>query len=379
MIGGEKMSKKERVLVYPFNIQFSPILRHQELLKDYEIVRLVSPNGWGFVGKDAGCSDKGGNVGINVTGDFEESLEACDTVMFIESLYSLDFLKVIYPKIIKTLDSHKNIICTLDLDPETLNQIEGLCSHRGVTFKYFSNKVLKPEKEYSMEEIKRINTPVVFVLGTVERVNKFEIQLSLRENILKMGYSISQVGTRSYCELLGFHSFPQFMFENTFSESEKIILFNTYIKKIQDEEKPDIIVIGIPGGIMPLNNKHPNKFGITAFEVSQAVTPDVSVCSLIYEDYKNTAFESYFLSCKYKLGFDIDCFNIANSRLDWEDMRETGKISYLSIDTGFIDKKKEDYSQVPTPVFNILNTDDAFKMVCCLIDKLSDYGKTQVI
>jgi peptide maturation system protein (TIGR04066 family) len=124
-----------------------------------------------------------------------------------------------------------------------------------------------------------IDTPVIFVLGTGERTNKFEIQLALRENMMKMGYKASQVGTREYCELLGFHSFPRFMFGNGISEISKIASFNRFIKSLERDECPDVIIIGVPRGIMPFNNRLPNGYGILAYEVSQAVTPDSTVYS----------------------------------------------------------------------------------------------------
>lgn len=129
-----------------------------------------------------------------------------------------------------------------------------------------------------------------------------------------------------------------------------------------------------PGGIIPFNNLFTNRFGILAFEVSQALLPDASILSVLYEDYKSEYFNMIAQSIKYKLGFSIDCFSIANIQFDWLRAQEEKRLIYTTLDTNFIDKKKLMYNDLKTPVYNILNMDDTLKMSCFLHKKLSGYG-----
>jgi peptide maturation system protein (TIGR04066 family) len=372
------MEKKERTLVYPFDMRFSPILRHREFLHDYNIVGLVSPNGWGLNAKDAGRADGGSDTGIFINNDFEALLNSCETVIFTESFNSLDFQKMIRPKINRAVDAGKNITCTIGLENETRGQIAAACEKTRVRFEYFDSA--KDLSEYpginaENRRIYEINTPVIFVLGVVEETHKFTIQLALRENLIKMGYKICQFGSRSYCELLGFRSFPGFMYNRNLSEVDKMLLFNHYVKKIELEEKPDLIVIGIPGGSMRIDNDFINNFGIMAYEVSQAVTPDAAVFGSLYEDYKPEFFEMLSTSTKYKFGFEIDCFNLANIKIDWENSKAEKTMLYVTLDTKFIDEKKQSYNMIKTPVYNILNAADAENMTRYLVDKLAKYAE----
>lgn len=372
---------KEKIIVYPYDEQFSPVLRHKQLLEDYEIAGLVSPMGWGFTGKDAGQADKGSVMGINVSSDFEGRLDQCDAVLFCESRISLDFEKYILKNVIKAVERRKNIIFTMPLTNDAFNTIQNRCDEHGVSFKYYnykSEKVEYQEKGADCHTIHDIDTPVIFVLGNGDRTNKFEIQLALRENIQKMGYKISQVGTREYCELFGFHSFPLFMY-STISEVNKVVLFNRFIKKIEKEETPDVIIIGIPGGIMLFNNNLPNGFGILAYEVCQAVTPDASVFSCHYEDYEKDFFTRMTDTAKKRLGCKVDCFSISNSLVDWQHSNYEKKMIYTSLDTGFVDEKIKKFKKLNIPVFNVLNSGDAGQMADYLINKLSEYGETSCI
>lgn len=373
---------KKKLIVYPYNEHFSSILRHKELLDSYDVVGLISPRGWGLTGKDAGEADGGCHLGMKVSSDFEGSIDLCDAVLFCESRVHLEFETFIMPKVKMAANAGKNIIFTYPLENDMYNMITNECNANQVDFKYYNNS--EQEKECigidrEIEHLYDINTPVIFVLGIGEKTSKFEIQLSLRENIKKMGYQVSQIGSRGYCELLGFHSLPSFMYNNSISETNKIVMFNQYIRNMEKEESPDVIIIGVPGGIMPFNNKLVNRFGILAYEISMAVTPDACVFSTFYEDYKSEYFEKMVQSIQYKLGFKVDCFNMANVMLDWLESNNTSSLAYTSLDSKYIDEKLGNYKELDTPIFNVYNQESGINLTNCLINKLIEYGETECI
>lgn len=375
------MEKNERLLIYPYDMEFTPVLRHRSLLTEYDISCLISPNGWGFTGKDAGIADRGPDIGITVSSDFEKALDLCDTVMIVESYLPFDFEKYIFKKIISAVKSKKNIICSLNLNKEAIEEISSMCNCEGVYFKYYdgNQSFLSEDIVIEDESIEEIDIPVILTVGIDEKTNKFEIQLALRDKIQKSGYKVSQIGTRPYCEMMGFHPFPSFMYGNEISDVNKVLMFNRYIKNIEKTEEPDVIIIGVPGGVMPYNRMITNKFGLLAFEVSQAVIPDVVIASLLYEDCKPEGFDEYTNLFKYKLGFEVDFFNISNMQFDWLKATEEYVKSYISLDYKFIDEKKVKYGNNAIPVFNILNEDDSDTIVKQTIDKLTGYADVQIV
>jgi peptide maturation system protein (TIGR04066 family) len=367
------MNSKEKLLIYPFDIQSSPIVRHANLMDNYELAGIVAPNGWGFSSKDAGYVDGGECIGINVNSSFNELIDTVDTVLFMESYNKLDINKLVYSKIQVAADKGKNIICTLNLEDELFKEINEKCISKGKYLKYFSpSKGLNICSDMcDLESLLEITVPVVFVLGAAERTQKFEIQLSLRENLIEAGYKVSQVGSRHYCEMLGIHSFPDFMYSTCLSETKKIILFNNYIKKIELEEQPDILVIGIPGGLMPFNKEFNNNFGIFAYEISQAILPDIAIFSTLYGDYLPVYFEKIALSIRYKLGFETDFFNLSNNIFDFKGSKMLRSIQYLTVDSELVDVKKQNFKNNKIPVTNILNREDAKTLADNVIKKLT--------
>ena len=372
------MKSKLKTMIYPFDVESAPLVRNNELIGKYNITQAVSPNGWGFNEKDVGYVDGGQDVGITIDSNFDKALENSDSVFFNQSSQKLDFNNVIYPKIIKAAKNSKSIICTIEIEEKLIDEISYICHKNNKSFEYFSNKfdeIITPPNE----EILPISVPVIFVSGVAERTNKFEIQLNLRKYMKEMGYKISQIGTRHYCELMGFHSFPKFMYNKSISESEKVTLFNYYIKTISIMENPDVIIIGIPGGSIPFNNKFTNKFGILSYEISQAVKPDVSILTIPYGNIPQEYFETMSESYKYKFGYSIDCCNIANSSLNIAASQIASSLQYITMDYNFINEKKKIYLDSNMPIYNILDIHDAKNMCEFLIGKLQEYGKNNVV
>lgn len=372
---------KKNLLIYPFSREVSPLVRHSHLISDYHISDIVSPKGWGFNNKNAGFIDKVEDNSLTITDNFENSLTMIDTVLFCN--YPKDFKldDVIYEKIKFAIDQKKNIINLLPMENTINENFKHLANKNKLSYVTYETNKAKIDKDLNIQEesLEEIQTPVIFVLGLGELTNKFDIQLALREGILKMDYKVSQVGTKNYCELMGFHSFPNFMFNKNLLEKEKILLFNRFISRIETEENPDVIVIGIPGGIMPINTTFTNNFGILAFEVSQAIKPDAAILSVFYEDFKEEYFNNLNLSATYKLGFSIDCFHLANVKFDWSSSKLEQKMKYITINPYMIEEKKKKISNVEFPLFQVFNKNDRGKIVDCVINKLAYYGEMQVI
>lgn len=374
------MFNKKKLLVYPFSAEFSSLLRHKDLMVEYELVNLISPSGWGLSGHDAGNADGGGYIGVCVQADFEEGIKSSDTVLFAESSFNLNFDKYIYPKILKSIELNKNIILTLCIDKNIEIEIRKKCEEKELDFQYcrYDNESISEDYGGS-NNILNIDTPVIFVIGMMENINKFEIQLSVGENMTRAGYKISHIGSRAYSNLLGLYSFPQFMFNSNLYESKKIVKFNRFVKEIEAKDKPDAIIIGIPGGIMPINNQFTNNFGILAYEISMAVKPDAAILSLPFSDY---TYKQYDEICRFvngRFGFDITVINLSNIMPEWPKILQGLDFSYSTIDSAYVDSKKLTDSRLKIPIFNIFNKDDCLMLSNHIIDKLAEYGEVNVI
>ncbi|WP_238533500.1 TIGR04066 family peptide maturation system protein [Paenibacillus terrae] len=207
-------------------------------------------------------------------------------------------------------------------------------------------------------------------MGLNERTNKLGLQFAVRQKLEAAGYRISQMTSNGCGELVGAHSFPQFMLESGLTETQKIIMFNRFLKKIEQSEKPDLILVGIPGGVVPYNNTFTNYFGITSFLASRAVVPDGLICCLHYDEYNTQYLEHVqkYLENRFSsslLGYAL-CNNVFDSYSS-----STVNMQYSSVDSRFVEEKKREFSDYPVPIMNLSNDDDIGKMADHILNYFS--------
>ena len=274
------MKNSLKAVIYPINKEYVEILKYKEMMEKYEEIIPVCLSGQGIEHRDAGELVKGKPLGIEIMADFEICMQDVDDIIFTE------FSDVVFDKMMYSIEHKKNIVCLFELEDEMNRTITGKCIENGVHFKnycdsYAAYDMLKEKK------IREMNVPILLICGLSEYTNKFEVQLRVRDEFKKRGYCVSQIGSKKYSRIFEMHNFPQFMFQNI-PEIDKVYMFNSYVKQIERKEHPDIIIIGVPGGVMPYDMDHPNGFGIVNYLVSNALSVDGTLLCLAYNEYEGS-------------------------------------------------------------------------------------------
>ena len=149
-------------------------------------------------------------------------------------------------------------------------------------------------------------------MGIGQNVQKFDLQLYLRSRFIDKGYKVSQIGTKKISGLFGLHPLPDFLFNTQYSDVDKVYAFNRVMKDVSMQEKPDVILLGIPDSLLPLNNKHRFSFGLYAYEIFNAVQPDFVITSLMANNGYNDEFYSEISKmAKYKYNVNIDAYFVS--------------------------------------------------------------------
>jgi len=370
------MKQHMHVGVYPYSSEFDPLIRHANLLDpSFQIVALIAPTGWGMTGKQITNEAQDGKW--IVASEFEPFLSNIDTV-FIPDFHVDENVET---KIIKKLEvvipNLQRIICAANLAVRNKEHLKALCVQSGCMFEDLNTQ--RELEEYGLVKqiaqhpsIHPINTPILVISGLWEETDKFELSLALREMFVKDGYNITQIGSRNCCELFGFHSFPDFMFDKHTDATDKIVYFNQWIKRLESIEKPDIIVLAVPGALQNLSEQVTRGFGVLPHIVFQAVVADFFLFCTMYGADSIEPLQELSTMCKHKFGCEIDMFHMANTYFDLiaSEMNKQAVLNRVYRET-VSQAIEENCKNSPIPIVNALDQPSLDVLYRSIINKLS--------
>ncbi|MBA4687642.1 MAG: TIGR04066 family peptide maturation system protein [Candidatus Galacturonibacter soehngenii] len=350
-----------RVFVYPYDEDFEIFLMHKGLL-DLEIKDLLSPVGWGVK------NPEGYVIKTQIN---QINLEEMDAMLLIDSNRFELSEEDIMLMVLKAVKNNMAIVLNRCVTDELLIEIKNLC--KGASAKLIDLRKTSQYDFVNSEKLQTIDTPIVTIVGMGQRCNKFETQVSIKVYLEKLGYRVCVVSSRRNTEFAGIHGFPDFMYGNQLDETTKIIHFNHYIKKLEQEEQPEIILVGVPGSIMPVSKTHPEHFGVFAFEVLQAIQSDMLIFCMHHNIYKDQYFEELKNLTKYRLQTELDAFVIGNDSYDSFSIEAEGNLKYLTFDNQTVSEAMKTY---PPNVYSRQTYDMLAQYV---LETLAEYADYQVM
>lgn len=323
---------EEKVLIYPYSREYESMVIHQNLAKNYQIVSAVSPPGWGYDGDIIETK----KIKIIVSSNIPDELEKCTTVWIVkDGIVHVDE-KIVEEMIKLSRKKGKKVVIT-----------------RYTNLKYQNDtNIIDKAESYKEAYCLEIKKPVIAVLGGEEYTDKYEIQLVMYETLKQIGYKVSLVSSRQDSWLMDIHPFPEFMFSKEYNETEKIVKYNHYVKAIEVEESPDIILLGIPGGTLQFDDINHNNFAIPTYEVSKAVNIDFGILCLPYQNDLEERIPTYGNEIFSRFKIPVQLYHIASITEDMIEL-ENDVRSFLFLKDQFIDQKVADMKKIG--VFNLKN------------------------
>ena len=310
------MKNKARVpvAIYPYSRMVSTMIRYSQFIEEYSITSVISAAGLMIDGEDVATLEKRGNTGVTCTTSFETGIEQCEVVIIAEMDCPTSFRTTIVQNIIYAMRQGKRIVNLFQFDTDQERLLSELAGIYGTEYNSCRNwSAANPVFDNAFLET---YAPIILVAGLSEDCGKFELQLIIRNHLLNAGYRVSQIGTKQYSEMFGFHSFPRFMYDTSINIGERINGLNAYIRKIEKAESPQVIIVGVPGGLMPLNAKLHQEYGKTSFEVGYALQADY--CILATQAMPELDLEAVCQKARVLLGLMPCSVAMSNLRLNQE-------------------------------------------------------------
>jgi peptide maturation system protein (TIGR04066 family) len=307
----------KKLIINPLTKDESPVIRYRHMLDNYEIVAAIPKKGYGFEGKDVCVLDGGEPTGAIFHNPYEDDTPLHDVVL-----------------------------------SEIIN-----------------DKYVTPTYEVLPTEIlKKLHVPVIVVMGNGPECQKFDIQLGLRDTFLMEGYKVLQFGTKSYSKLFGFDPLPDF---SEFPLWRKVFYYNNLLYEKCLTENPDVVIIGVPGGVMPINDFSNEKFGEEALAISFAAKPDYAIFSWYFTFPTLKYFDTYNNFMRFRLGINNVLYHMSNTKITPN--VNLNSVDYLTLESKFV--LEEIIRKVPefsSKLFNTLLSESAKPAYMGLVKKLQD-------
>ena len=351
----------ERIMIYPYSKAYEPYVWYERLLGNREITALVTPNGSGLVGRKV-CS---GERELTVSGDYEEQLDQCDGVWFVNDEKFELSEEAVEEKIHRAMDLGKKILCTRTSLPDSGRIADSIPPALHLLPRETERETGRLEADYCYP----VDTPVLVVYGTECGTDKLAVQLALREALIDIGYRVTSISSRMDGRLYGMHPFPEYMLGPGCSEGDKIRQYNHYVKRIELAERPEIMIVGVPGGVLPYDRVDHNEYGILAYEMSFAVPCDAAVMCMSYSDGFDGDYSAFAQDMERILRYHPVGCHIAAAVPDMQTVLDNRKRHLVSLDREFVEAKVKQYGK--PDVFHVVNKQGARDCAQLIVDTLS--------
>lgn len=356
----------KQITIYPYNHDAEILLKYKELLVDYNIIGISS-----FKEDSVRIKQLQKKYNILETENLEEASKDTDSILLCEPVINLN--NYISPKYIEFINeiqdetSYKKPKEIL-VSKELYKRLEKVIEFKNYRF---VNNEYKMKNLYKTDQLLAIPAPVIAIVGLGENCSKFEVQLLVKKVVSDMGYQSTVLCTNAMGSLFGMSILPEFLFKNELSYQDKIIHFNHYVYDICKTQNPDVLIIGLPSGIMPLGEDVFNYFAEIPSIISSALNIDMGILNIYFEQYIGEDYlESLESYCLQKFGFKIESFCISRQRVEYSLADKKFEIYYFEEE--FIQKILHDMDWNNYPVINLADEKGAEDRIKSLIHLLEE-------
>ena len=270
----------EKVLIFPFNKEMHSLVAFNDLC-NFTISKICDIRMSTNINKRIGSLlqySKDSIINDMIIENIDSVIwdETFDTVILghVELLNQLTKRDITTEIIEKCRFYHKNLICMDDLSKYN-EKINSLVQSNCKVY-YLCDTTVDITNQFG--KLYLTSRPVVCVAGTNRSQGKYTLQLLLRRHLLKLGYSVGQLGTEPTSLLFGMDEVFHYGYSviNTSYFEQTVLHVNRLMKRISDKN-PDIILTGVQSGTVPYIYDNLQYLTNRQFEVLMGIVPDIVV------------------------------------------------------------------------------------------------------
>lgn len=268
--------KINKAAIFPFNKEMHSIIRFNNLLS-FELMDIYDSKYSGRVGASVCRILNDYNIQDRIIKDINcIEWETIDTLILghldeLEILTRNARLKMDLIKL--AFENNVNIYC---FDPVEFEENPHI---------YFPkiSEVDIPKNRFG--KLYRNPKPILGVFGTSSSQGKFTLQLSIREQLIKLGYKVGQLGTEPSSLLYNMDYVFPFGYNNTvnISSVDYITVLNNKLQNIS-QSGCDIIIVGSQSGTIPYDTSNTAFFPINQIAFLYGTLPDAVILAVNFKE-----------------------------------------------------------------------------------------------
>jgi peptide maturation system protein (TIGR04066 family) len=366
-----------KVAFFPTSAETLPIIKYiNDYSSDYYLTALLALPGTALCGKDVGCADNRGNVGL-VVSSVEDDTAGLWDVLLVTGHTEVDGGNIVreqtLAEINKTLRMSKDVVCDAVLPVKEQEHFSELARERRCSFTYLP----KPYAESLKTFTPRLYSPlpfVVFIGGIIKATNTFEIFLSIVGEIRKShNLNVLPLSTGLDCGFCGVSNLGFILHSKEYAEAEKVYAVNDFIKTQCEKHLPDVIIVHINEPILEYNERVTNDFGIYPYLLSKAISPDYFICGFPYEFGNSSYISTLSEGISGKLDFGIDFAHLSNGKIVPPSAPDALENSVVYNLYSIVEQQIEKYcADSEIPIENLLNRNTIRELTSSLIAAINE-------
>lgn len=362
-----------KLAIYPFSPVSIPLCEFFSVFRpEYKVTDLVSPVGLGLAEHDAGHATNRSNLGITVHGDINKAIDECDALLVpFGDLKNDPAFRDAFAVMNNATRQRKTVFCAPRL---TRSQYQKLHLTESSFHYGFQEKPYRTQ--YSTTSRYNPSVPVVFVHNLTVEADSFEVTLSLAQRFRRDGFHVSVIGARPEYNFLGMNGSSlllDFFYGNQriHSVSQGIQAFHHYLRTVEISQKPDVILINIPGAAVSTQQLYYSESGVYLYLMTQIVRPDYAIVCMPYTEFTGDEFQVISKELHAKFGCGIDLVHLSNKFVHTEQAHHTGKEQTLYLPEQEVAKKAKELREENMPVYCAMTHEEREFLYQELIKKLT--------
>ncbi len=353
----------KKIVVFPYHPDLRVLVEHEDMMKGYRLTGFLS-----YKEDKRFIQSLNQALGIDET-ECEQLMKRCDAIVLIDNYRGFSNDKY-YRIIDDAIANNKEILVTplaeLQLD---LKSYEG----KYQLLEFLPDDMADGETKcnnISKDFLYDITVPAIGIVGQGKNCEKFKTQLLMKE-ALEDEYKTVMICSNALGALFGCYTMPQFIFQGH-PFKEKIIKFNHFVRDIIKSEDPDVIVLGIPEGVVPFSKYEFHHFAEYPLIVSNSVPLDLGIqCTYLMPELGlEFALEKSGEFCENRFSIPISSFVISRVTFDISVANE--KIYFDFMDDSFLDKNYPNLKNLKVSAINIRNRNEAVCLLKATVAQLED-------